>query len=70
MAEDGGGEFVLYRYDPSKAAAVIFIILFLVVTAAQAYQMIRTRLWIFIPFVIGGCCKPPLRMFYLDIELI
>ncbi|KAF2179923.1 RTA1 like protein [Zopfia rhizophila CBS 207.26] len=46
--------FMLYRYDPSMAAAVIFIILFILVTAIHLYQMIRTRLWIFIPFVLGG----------------
>jgi hypothetical protein len=52
-------DFKLYRYDPSMAAAVIFIILFLVVSVLHLYQMIRTRTWIFIPFVIGGICKLP-----------
>lgn len=50
-------DFKLYRYDPSMAAAVIFIILFLLITAVHTYQLIRTRAWIFIPFVIGGFCK-------------
>lgn len=49
-------EFKLYRYDPSMAAAVLFIILFLLITAIHSYQMFRTRVWIFIPFVIGGYC--------------
>jgi len=50
-------DFKLYRYDPSMAAAVIFIILFLLATAVHFYQMLRTRTWIFIPFVLGGACK-------------
>lgn len=50
-------EFSFYRYDPSMAAAVIFIIAFIIVTAIHTYQMIRTRLWILIPFVLGGFCK-------------
>ncbi|KAH7112498.1 putative RTM1-like protein [Dendryphion nanum] len=47
-------DFKLYRYDPSMAAAVIFIILFLLITVVHAYQLMRTRAWILIPFVIGG----------------
>lgn len=49
-------DFELYRYSPSMAAAIIFIILFLIVTAIHSYQLLRTRLWIFIPFVLGGFC--------------
>lgn len=55
----GNELFQLYRYEPSMAAAVIFIILFLVITAIHTYQVIRTRTWFFIPFVIGGYCKTP-----------
>lgn len=50
-------DFKLYRYDPSMAAAVIFIILFFLVSTLHLYQMVRTRTWIFIPFVLGGFCK-------------
>jgi hypothetical protein len=53
---DDGSDFKLYRYHPSMAAAVLFIILFLAITAVHSYQMIRTRVWIFIPFVLGGFC--------------
>lgn len=48
------GDFKLYRYDPSMAAAVIFIIAFIVVTALHFYQMVRTKTYFFVPFVIGG----------------
>jgi hypothetical protein len=50
-------DFKLYRYNPSMAAAIIFIILFFLITALHFYQMMRTRTWIFVPFVIGGVCK-------------
>jgi hypothetical protein len=50
-------DFKLYRYNPSMAAAVIFIILFFLITTLHFYQMMRTRTWIFIPFVLGGICK-------------
>ncbi|KAF2684556.1 RTA1 like protein [Lentithecium fluviatile CBS 122367] len=52
MADDF--DFKYFRYDPSMVAAVLFIVLFLAITAIHIYQMIRTRVWIFIPFVIGG----------------
>ncbi|PVI01010.1 hypothetical protein DM02DRAFT_642118 [Periconia macrospinosa] len=48
---DNAADFKLYRYDPSMAAAVIFIIGFLVITSIHFYQMIRTRTWILIPFL-------------------
>ncbi|ENI01011.1 hypothetical protein COCC4DRAFT_204740 [Bipolaris maydis ATCC 48331] len=55
MADNGGTiDFKLYRYNPSMAAAVIFIILFLLVSGLHLYQMVRTRTWILVPFVIGG----------------
>lgn len=56
MADDGS-DFKLYRYVPSMAAAVIFALLFLIITAIHLYQMVRTKTWIFIPFTIGGLCK-------------
>lgn len=60
-AGDGDAIFKLYRYDPSMAAAVIFIILFLMVTGLHTYQLIRTKTWFFSCFVIGGFSKslPP-----------
>jgi len=50
-------DFKLFRYNPSMAAAIIFLILFLLITALHFFQMIRTKTWIFIPFVIGGVCE-------------
>jgi hypothetical protein len=43
-----------YRYDPSTAAAALFAALFFLVTFLHLWQLIKTRTWVFIPFVIGG----------------
>ncbi|PLB48665.1 putative RTM1-like protein [Aspergillus steynii IBT 23096] len=52
----GHGEidFKLYRYTPSLAAAILFIILFVLITAYHLYQVIRARCWYFLIFVVGG----------------
>ncbi|CAI6331005.1 unnamed protein product [Periconia digitata] len=46
--------FVFYRYHPSLAAAVVFIVLFAITTGLHVYQIIRKRTWYFIPLAIGG----------------
>lgn len=58
-ARDGGAndDFKKYHYHPSLGAAILFIILFSLVTAAHTWKLFRTRTWFFIPFVIGGFCK-------------
>lgn len=50
-------KFVLYHYDPSFAAAVIFIALFFITTFLHVFQLAFKRTWYFIPFVIGGFCE-------------
>ena len=50
--------FHLYAYNPSLAAALIFIVLFALTTLLHTYQLFRTRAWYLLPIVIGGCCKP------------
>ncbi|KAF5723989.1 RTM1 [Fusarium mundagurra] len=61
MSESAAGDsdviFKFYRYDPSMAAAVIFITLFLSVSALHTYQLVRTKTWFFCCFVIGGYSK-------------
>ncbi|KAL2861837.1 putative RTM1-like protein [Aspergillus pseudodeflectus] len=47
-------EFKLYRYDPSIGAAAVFIILFLAAAGIHTFQVVRTRAWFVIPFVVGG----------------
>lgn len=46
----------LYGYDPSIAAAAIFVILFVATTGYHVWQLTKARCWYFIPFVIGGIC--------------
>ncbi|GFF78953.1 protoporphyrin uptake protein 1 [Aspergillus udagawae] len=53
-ASDASIDFAFYHYDPSMAGAVIFVILFSITTLWHAFQLIRTRTWFFIPFLIGG----------------
>ena len=49
--------YPLWEYIPSRPAAIIFTILFTVVTVYHTYLMFRHRLWFCIPFIIGGICK-------------
>ncbi|CAG7917327.1 unnamed protein product [Penicillium olsonii] len=49
------GDWVAYTYYPSMGAAVVFVVLFAIVTILHTFQMFRTRTWFFIPLVIGGC---------------
>ncbi|KAJ5654494.1 RTA1-domain-containing protein [Penicillium lividum] len=46
--------FKFYYYDPSAAAAAIFVVLFGLSTLLHFYQLVRTRTWFMIPFLIGG----------------
>ncbi|ETS82438.1 hypothetical protein PFICI_04314 [Pestalotiopsis fici W106-1] len=48
------GNFYLWNYIPSMAAAVIFLLLFLVASLAHSWRMYHERLWFCLPFVIGG----------------
>jgi hypothetical protein len=54
---DANGKYILYHYNPSLAAAVIFIALFALSTVAHGTQLMLKRTWYFIPFVIGGLCQ-------------
>ncbi|THV64613.1 RTA1 like protein [Aureobasidium pullulans] len=46
--------FSYYEYLPSKAAAIIACLIFIIITILHTWQLFRTRTWFFIPFVIGG----------------
>ncbi|KAJ9136813.1 Rta1 domain-containing protein [Pleurostoma richardsiae] len=47
------GTFVLYHYNPSAAAAIIFVVLFAICTILHLYKLVRFKTWHFIPFLIG-----------------
>ncbi|PMD38881.1 RTA1-domain-containing protein [Hyaloscypha variabilis F] len=49
-----GTKYLLYHYNPSKVAAIIFIALFGITTFLHIFQLSRKRTWYFIPFVVGG----------------
>ena len=50
-------DFEYFRYDPSLAAAIVFIVAFTFTSTFHVYQMISTRTWYLIPLVIGGSCQ-------------
>lgn len=49
----------LYQYDPSLAAAVIFLIIFVGSAILHTWQIIRTKNWYFIPFLVGTLGEVP-----------
>ncbi|KAF1997815.1 RTA1-domain-containing protein [Amniculicola lignicola CBS 123094] len=51
---DDPNAWVPYRYIPSKAAAIVFVIVFSITTFLHIFQLIKKRTWYFIPLVIGG----------------
>lgn len=55
MADDSG--FVLFHYYPSLGAAILFSILFSFASILHTYQVIVTRTWFYICFLVGGYCK-------------
>lgn len=69
MADDAVGaaagaesfDFKLYRYTPSLPAAVVFVIIFAVLSALHTWKLLRYRAYYFTAFTIGGYCKetPP-----------
>lgn len=58
MAEEQEeSSFKLYHYDPSVAAAVIFVLLFLATSLYHVWQMVKQKTWFFTAFIIGGICR-------------
>lgn len=51
------GEYYLWQYVPKRAAAIIFLLFFLAMTALVAYRMYKSKTWFCTPFVVGGFCK-------------
>ncbi|TPX13402.1 uncharacterized protein E0L32_006132 [Thyridium curvatum] len=46
--------YPLWLYIPNRPAAVIFTIIFVIITGYHTYLLFRRRLWFVIPFVVGG----------------
>lgn len=51
---DADFNFEYYRYNPSKGAALVFVILFGISSGIHGFQLIKHRTWYFIPFLLGG----------------
>ena len=58
--------FKYYYYEPSMPAAIIFAVLFALATSLHFYQMLRTKTWFMIPFLVGGICKHTLRVHFVN----
>ncbi|KAF2460857.1 RTA1 like protein-domain-containing protein [Lineolata rhizophorae] len=57
LALDDPDVYVFYRYHPSLAAAVVFIVAFFLLTLAYCYPVVRRRMWYLTPFLVGGICE-------------
>jgi hypothetical protein len=55
--EQAAPSFKLYHYDPSVAAAVVFVFLFLATSFCHVWQMVKERTWFFTAFIFGGACE-------------
>lgn len=54
-------DFMLYRYTPSLAGAVVAAVIFGILTITHFWRMARAKSFYFTPFLIGGICKSCLR---------
>jgi hypothetical protein len=54
IPRDSASDFQYYYYEPSVVAAIIFVALFGITTLLHIFQMLKSRTWFMIPFVIGG----------------
>ncbi|KAL3469139.1 RTA1 like protein-domain-containing protein [Aspergillus californicus] len=52
--EPYSGDYYLWQYIPSKAASIIFLILFLAATAYHSWKAWKTKARFCIPFCLGG----------------
>lgn len=56
VLEPHKGGYYLWKYIPSLAAAVIFLLLFIVATGYHSWKLHKTKARFCIAFVIGGIC--------------
>ncbi|KEF56257.1 uncharacterized protein A1O9_07838 [Exophiala aquamarina CBS 119918] len=48
------GKTNLYKYTPSLVAAILFTSIFVALTAAHLFRMIRSKQWFMTAFIVGG----------------
>jgi hypothetical protein len=51
--------YYLWKYLPSVPTAIIFLLLFITLTAFHTWKIIKTKTWFCTVFAIGGFCIPP-----------
>ena len=56
-----GGTYYLWKYVPNLAASIIFIVVWLILSALVAWRMFKTKTWFCSAFLIGCLSK-----YYLD----
>lgn len=49
--------YTFYEYSPSGAAAMIFLVGFIICTGWHAYIVFTRRAWYFTPLVLGCICE-------------
>jgi hypothetical protein len=49
-------DFTFYPYSTSKAAAIVFAIIFLLSTSLHTFQMIKQRAWYLLALIVGALC--------------
>ena len=54
-----GTDYHLWKYLPSEAASIIFIVLFLAITALHFWRIYKLRSWFCLAFAVGCLCKFP-----------
>lgn len=66
------GDYYLWKYVPSKAAAAIFCVLFAIATMAHTWRIGKSRAWMAIPFAFGGFSEsiPPIISLHLQTEYL
>ena len=55
-------DWKMYRYVPSLPAAILFLILFSILTLLHVYTYVRTRKTSTIYIILGGLCKAHLSI--------
>lgn len=51
------GTYYLWAYLPSTAASITFLLLFLIATVLNFWNIFKRRSWFCLPFAIGCLCK-------------
>ncbi|KAI6780658.1 DUF300 domain protein [Emericellopsis cladophorae] len=48
------GDYYLWKYLPNLPVCIVFGVLFILITTAHIWRMVKARLWFCSPFIFGG----------------